>query len=130
MQYPNVNIKQRYCTWVTSAKIAYLNRMAWIQNGAFVTKWHGSDRFRMSLSTTQRPKHSETFKKLPYNEADIETLGKCTRLWLLKPNEDKAKQLLVDHYEAKLKKVNKRRDELLAILAELKYLLSHIFLSL
>lgn len=92
------------------------------------TAWFRSFSYSVEYDPT-----TETFgnlQKLPYNEADIETLGKRTRLCLKESNEDKAKQLLVDHYEAKLKKVNKRRDELLAILAELKYLLSHIFLSL
>lgn len=59
-------------------------------------------------------------QKLPYVEAQIETSGKHTMLWLKNPDEGMAKQLLADFYEAKLAKVNKKRDKLLATLAELK----------
>lgn len=59
-------------------------------------------------------------QKLPYYEGEIDRAGKHVRLWFKDPDEHKAKQLLSDYYEAKLKKVNKRRGKLLAILAELE----------
>ena len=82
--------------------------MGWISRP--IATRHTSDRFHMSLSTT------ETFG----NFQNYLIMRRTLRLCLKGANEDKAKQLLVDHYEAKLKKVNRRRDKLLAILAELK----------
>lgn len=80
--------------------------------------WYRS--FSYGIEYDETTESYGNLQKLPYTEASIEFLRHRTMLWLKDPDEDRAKQLLTDYYKRKLAKVDKRRDKLLATLAELR----------